>query len=384
MLLLPLMACGGSQAGVQPHPSPTLTYSASPTPSTSPTPNTSSGSLGVVVIESDASPSTSYFVAIIGLDGRIRASARASEPTALRPWPPLVSVAGSHVFYLDGDRKLMRLDLDGSTAQVASLPGGPADRVVVAVDPGSGRIAFGVAHIGPNTCPSPPTQPCYPPISTQLWVAAADGSGARTLPIHRFPVAWHAGRIVVGPAGGFLQNPGWVNPYLADSLELVDPATGQTTNMTASCSSPGDSLTGPLVPAGIACQHFSSSASSLTALSWDGHESVLASPLPPNSLPAALSPDGTRAAISDNGPINGTPNVDLAQNGKLTSLHVSAAPVGWLDPIHLLVNTTSQQASSQGFEILDVANGSVVKIDLAGNGGYVASYGAYFASFPSD
>lgn len=360
----------------------------SPTPATSvpsPTP-TSSASLGVVVIEPDVwtpaagKPRATYFVAIIGLDGRIRASVRAYTPSALCCYP-LVSGGGSGVYYLDGDAKLMRLELDGSTKLVASLPGGHSDRVVVAVDPKSERIAFGVAHIGPNTCPSPPTQPCTPPVSTQLWVAAADGSGSRKLPVHRFPVAWHAGRIVVGAVGGFIQNRGEVNPYLADSLALVDPATGQITDMASSCGL----LEGPLVPAGIACEHSSSTTSSLTALGWDGHETVLASQIPTPPGSAALSPDGMRAAILvevSSGPGSWKFDLVLAQNGELTSLHVSAVPVGWFDATHLLVNTNSTPAIAPTFEIVNVTDGSVVTVDLAGNRGFVSS-GAYFASFPS-
>lgn len=314
------------------------------------------------------------------LDGKIRASVRAFTPTALCCYP-LVSVAGSHVYFLDGDTKLMRLDIDGSTTQVASLPGSHTARVVVAVDPDSGRIAFGVAHIGPNTCPSQNSPGCTPPVSTQLWVAAADGSGARKLPSNRFPVAWHAGQIVVGTAGGFLQNRGEMNPYLAEKLALVDPASGQITNMTASCSFPD----GPLAPLGIACEDSSSGTSwSVNALGWDGQKTVLASSAQPVGA-AALSPDGMRAAVLVN--VESSPSwkfdLELTGNGALTSLHSSASPIGWFDTTHLLVNTNATPAIAPTFEIVDVTDGSVISVDLAGNHGFV-SIGAYFATFPSD
>lgn len=379
LAVVALVGCGATTTATNassPTPTSATTSTVSPTP-------TSLASLGVVVIEPQVwnAPRATYFVAILGLDGRIRASARPSVPTALCCYP-VISVAGSHVYYLDGNTKLMRLDLDGSTAQVAALPGGSHDRVVVAVDPASGRIAFGVAHIGPNTCPSQNAPGCTPPVSTQLWVAAPDGSGARKLPIHRFPVAWHAGRIVVGPAGGFLQNRGETNPYLAGSLGLVDPATGHITDMTASCGQPE----GPLGPAGIACEHSSATfVTSVTALGWDGHETILASS-PPSAGSAALSPDGTMAAVSTatrSGSGTWTFDLMLAKGGQLTSLHVSAAPVGWLDATHLLVNTNLTPSVAPTYEILDVATGGVVTVDLAGNRGYVDSAG-YFSAFPSE
>jgi hypothetical protein len=358
---------------------------ATPSVSNSSPTGKASQSLGVVVIEPDVwiarpgQPAATYFAAIVGLDGKIKASVRAFTPTALCCYP-LVSVAGPHMYYLDGNTKLMRLDLDGTTAQVATLPGGSKDRVVVAVDPDSGRIAFGVAHIGPNTCPAQNSPGCTPPVSTQLWVAAADGSGAHTLPSNRFPVAWHAGRIVVGPAGGFLQNRGETNPYLAEKLALVDPATGQITNMTASCSFPD----GPLAPAGIICEDSTSGTSwSVNALGWDGHKTVLASSMKPLGS-AALSPDGMRAAVLVNVESGPTWKFDLmlTGNGALTSLHTSAAPLGWFDATHLLVNTNATPSIAPTYEILDVANGGVVTVDLAGTRGYSSSSG-YFASFPS-
>jgi len=373
-----LVGCGA--------PSGTATVSSSK-PAGVPTSNASAAALGVVVVEPDVwgpmpgKPPSTYLAAIIGLDGRIKASIRALTPTALCCFP-LVSVAGSHVYYLDGNTKLMRLDLDGSTAQVASLPGGSHDRVVLAVEPESGRIAFGVAHIGANTCPSQNAPGCTPPVSTQLWVAAADGTGARKLPSNRFPIAWHSGQIVVGSKGAFLQNRGEANPYLAGDLALVDPNTGQVTDMTASCGVPA----GPLVQAGIACEHSSATfTTSVTALGWDGHETVLGSSLA-SSGSAALSPDGTMAAAStatrsDTGVW--TFDLMLAQHGNLTSLHISAVPAGWFDATHLLVNTNATPAIAPTYKILDVVNGGVVSVDLAGNEGYVTS-GGYFASFPSE
>jgi hypothetical protein len=373
-----LVGCGASTG--------TGTVSSS-TPTGVPSSTASPASFGVVVVEPavwgpiPGKPPSTYLTAIIGLDGRIKASVRALTPTALCCFP-LVSVAGSHVYYLDGNTSLMRLDLDGSTAKVASLPGGSHDRVVVAVEPGSGRIAFGVAHIGPNTCPSQNAPGCTPPVTTQLWVAAADGSAARKLPSNRFPIAWHAGQIVVGSKGGFIQNRGETNPYLAGGLALVDPDTGQVTDMTASCGAPE----GPLVLAGIACEHSSSTfVTSVTALGWDGHETVLGSSLV-SSGSAALSPDGTMAAASTatrSGSGEWTFDVMLAQNGKLTSLHLSAVPAGWFDATHLLVNTNATPAIAPTYEILDVVNGGVVSVDLAGNRGFVDSAG-YFASFPSE
>ena len=76
-------------------------------------------------------------------------------------------------------------------------------------------------------------------------------------------------------------------------------------------------------------------------------------------------------------------DVMLAQNGKLTSLHLSAVPAGWFDATHLLVNTNATPAIAPTYEILDVVNGGVVSVDLAGNRGFVDSAG-YFASFPSE
>jgi hypothetical protein len=172
-----------------------------------------------------------------------------------------------------------------------------------------------------------------------------------------------------------------VNPYLADSLALVDPATGQITDMTASCGFPH----GPLAPTGIVCEHSTSTSSSLTALGWDGHETVLASQIPTPPGSAVLSPDGTRAATLVE--VQSSPSwkfdLELAQNGTLSSLHISAEPVGWFDSTHLLINTNSTPEIAPTFEIVDVTDGSVISVDLAGNHGFVST-GAYFATFPSD
>jgi hypothetical protein len=120
----------------------------------------------------------SYVVAIVGLDGRVVAAATARLPSFM-PWMPEVNVSGSSVYYMDGDQALRQLSLDGSSRTIAVLPGGPDDRVVVAVEPGALRMAVGIGHLGPDTCPSPPIGPCYPPVSTTLRVERMDGTSVR-------------------------------------------------------------------------------------------------------------------------------------------------------------------------------------------------------------
>jgi hypothetical protein len=335
--------------------------------------------LGVVMFRTSSSggPPDGFQVAIVGIDGRVRATASGRLPH-LFPWYPEVSVAGSRVFFMDGDDQLKVLALDGRVSDVARLPGGPDHRMVVAVDPQTGRIAYGDDSIDPTTCPSPPNRdspPCSPAVSTNLFISGADGTGSRQLPVHQLPIGWHDGQIVAEPGAGNIQNEGQINPYVVHDLALVDPATGAVRRIGARCAYPDGSFTGPLSPAGMACAH---QLSYIGAIGWDGTERrVTAGPLRPDSSPAPLSPDGSTVAL----PVQGELFTSTAGGSK--DVGVRAVPYGWFDQGHLLASTSPQEATANGLEVVDLSTGRTVALDLHPNGmTFIPPYGAFFSQLP--
>ena len=378
--MLGLVACQGSTTSTaSPRPSASGTPAPptpSPNPTATPTPSPQAAPVAVTLIRhTGPGVVASYDVVAFDTSGHVRAKAHAGMPS-LEQHLPEVSVAGNSIYYVDGDTRLFQLSLDRSSREVGSLPGGPDDRVMIAVEPGSsGRIAIGVNHNQPPPgCSVPPGQGgyCGGPTTVQLKLGTIGSPTYRVLDAPGDPIGWLGGKLITAEVGFNIQNDGTGNPYYARHLWLVDPVTGSVADVTKACALPSDNLVGPFGPGGIGCQH---SVGKVSAIGWDGTDTDLAVPAP--GIGGVLSPDGRSAAVVVNRQLG------IVSGGALNRLDVEGIPYGWMDSAHLLVGS-STSASSSDLAVLDLISKVKTPLDLAGiEPGYLPPYGAYFASVSS-
>jgi hypothetical protein len=104
------------------------------------------------VLVSALSGSSSYTVALVGIDGTVVASAQASTPSAVRCGngaaavvPPPVSTSNTRVYFMDGTGVVHFLAPNGDTGRATTVPFGQTRRSMFAVSPDDKRIAVIVA-----------------------------------------------------------------------------------------------------------------------------------------------------------------------------------------------------------------------------------------------
>ena len=391
VVLLP--GCG-STSGLRPSTSPsTLPSSASsgtsPSPwsGTSPTPASTTPSAVVMLGPYGNSPPGKYFLYVIGADGRILRSATGSVPSAGSHLPTF-SVAGRSIYFIDGDRDLKVLRVDGSVALVGLLPGGPADRVVFAVSPDEQQIAYSVLHYGPPACS--PNQPCqYPPTTTSLRVGRLDGTAVREIfasaSVVEYPIGWLNGRLLMSITRyAYIQNPGEVNPYFADEYHIVDAQTATRSFDSGGICDERSSLTGPVNAAGTVCIQNSGNTQIIAAVAWsgqvtelsrnpgDGYSNVLA--------PVVLAPDGRSAAANT----ADEHRINILSSGQARPTPVLGTPAGWLDADHLLFMTPASGACCTmltSAAVLNLTNNSVTRVK--GLVGSADPYAPFFVNIPN-
>ena len=337
-------------------------------------------SLGALLARPAGTPAEegSYYVSVIGDDGRVVASVKAREPSAgAGSFLPKVSATPRGVYYLDGDAQVKLLRLDGTSTTVRLVPGSRSDRVIFAISPDDEWIAFSVISYGPTdpTC----TVSCGPSWTWKSYVERL------TVPSDRvelaaalrelnfafaYPVGWRRGMVVLADGYPWIQNAGYVNPYAArERYALVDPKADRVTQRigrpAGECTS-----TGPLVPAGTACL----GSRSVSYWTWDGTLQTLVADgavlydVTQYMYPAALSPNGRFVAVA----LATSGRIVLPPSPARLPDDVIGSPIGWLDDTHLVF------ADRGGaMKLFDTARRSVSPLALTGES--LAPYGTFLA-----
>lgn len=222
---------------------------------------------------------------------------------------PYVSTSTTHVYFLDGDAKLLVMGSDGMVKTARSLPGTPDVHAAFAVSPDDARIAIALIDYSAQ------------PIQETLYVERLAGGGRVDITIaagkYYWPVGWHAGQVVLAMGSPLSDGSVPSNQYSATGYAVVDAKAGAAPTQVG----PGDCVpTGSLTPAGTACISKpgtpclrdlagTSGATSyyktcLRRLDWSGQETIFLLPRSDGTTilatkHAALSIDGRRIVTDD-------------------------------------------------------------------------------------
>jgi hypothetical protein len=318
-------------------------------PSAAPQPVT--GSYGVLVGSQAAS---SYAVSIVGVDGKVVASAQATTPVAVScagaaaaVVPPApVSTSNSRVYFEDGQGLVHYLGPAGDTGRVTTIPAGTASsRAMFAVSPDDQRIAVVVVNFSSTGA------------STRIYVEDLNGGGNRvdlfteSGSYSLWPIGWHGtNNLVLAKVVSCTQGGG---PFCCGPLELhvVDPATANRRFTIG--NSPSCIIAGPASPAGAVCE---SSPSFVNAQEINWTAGVISTFQVGGPSPAFISPDGNAVAI-----VNYASGVTNIRNGG--SLNLQACQ--WIDSTHLMSGGDAQQQPRVG----NTSNSSVVPVAAQGDCG---------------
>jgi hypothetical protein len=348
-------ACGqgnGSAGAHSPSParvSPSAQASAQASPSTAPQPVT--GAYGVLYGSQAAS---TYTVSIVGIDGKVAASADASTPAVVNCGSaaaalvsPPVSMSDSRVYFMDAQGAVFFLAPGGTKSQgpIITLPAPTAARrSMFAVSPDDATIAVVVDDF---TAAGATTRLYMDDLNVggRQNVLLYSETGAFTL----WPVGWHGtNNLVVAKVPSCTQGGG---PFCCGPQELhvVDPTTADRRFVIGSSSA--CVIAGPPSPAGAVCANrpdFTSGA----VLNWTaGTVRTLAFNGPAFSY---LSPTGQFVAFVDN-------------SG--TSFTIGAPTISgmfactWIDDTHVLSGGDTQHQP----RVAEVINSKIVPVAAAGD-----------------
>jgi hypothetical protein len=344
-------ACSGPFTGSTRSPSPGTASSSresSPSvfPSGSPSPVQVTSAFGVLV-----SPlsSSAYTVSLVGVDGRVIASAQANTPgtvscanagAAVVPTP--VSTSNTRVYFMDALGVVRFLAPNGDQGQATTLPIGPARRSMFAVSPDDQRIAVIVDDFTSSGA------------TTRLYVEDLNGggnhvdafseSGGYTL----WPTGWHGmNNLVVAKVPACTQGGG---PFSAGPQELhvVDPRTAVRR---FTVGGPTCVIAGPPSPAGAVCEDTAAFAQA-NVVSWTGTTSRSLSIAGP--MLAYLSPNGSQVAL-----VASAGTVMSESGQKFAGMQAC----GWIDDTHVFSGGDTQLQPRVG----DVTSGNVVPVAAQGD-----------------
>jgi hypothetical protein len=302
LLAAVVAGCGpfGSNSAAN-HPSPVVSSTPAASPSTqataSPTqaPPPVTGSYGVLYGSQAAS---SYSVSIVGVDGKVVASADTTtppSPTCANAAAALVnapvSMSNSRVYFMDASGGVWTLGPDGtkSAAPVINLPApSTSRRSMFAVSPDDAEMAVVVDNFTSGGA------------STQLFMYDLNLGGtqrqlySQTGSFTLWPIGWHGtNNLVLAKVASCTQGGG---PFCCGPLELhvVDPANADrrfTLGNGSTCVTAG-----PPSPAGAVCENTGTLVA--TVLNWTAG-TVSTYTMGEISF-AYLSPDGDRVAYVNN------------------------------------------------------------------------------------
>jgi len=291
---------------------------------------------------------SSYVVSLVTLDGRVVAQASAAGRSLINTTGavavplPVVSASATRVYYLDGDARVRALSPNGTTAVVATAPGGPRAHAAFAVSPDDRRIAVSVLDYSGRA----PRMRLY----TQGLASAIHSDVFTSSQVYEWPIAWRNGALVLAilRGGAYVQNTA-ANPYDAfDGYHVVDAASGA--RLATLC--PSGVSVGPVVAAGTVCVPDAGQpyVQDLTGVTH---------PFAGAGDNAVLAPDGGRVAASDGHSI-----FLLDAAGRRTTLKVQGLPQGWIDATHLLFS--AGYGVTEPLSIINVLSGARVPLSIKG------------------
>ena len=337
-------AAAASPSG-HPATSPTASGAGSPSPTRAPQPIT--GAYGVLY--SNQAVST-YTVSIVGIDGKVAASATASTPPAVTCGSaaaalvsPPVSMSNTRAYFMDAQGAVNYLAPSGDTGRATTLPASSASRrAMFAVSPDDQRIAVVVDDFTSSGA------------TTHLYVEDVNGggnhldlfseNGASTL----WPIGWHGtNNLVLAKVVSCTQGGG---PFCCGPLELhvIDPATAQRR---FTLGGPDCVLAGPASLAGVVCEE-TGGFTFAREVNWtDGTFNSF--PIQGPS-PSFLAPDGAHAALVVNGQTRMNP---------VTIRYMDMQACGWIDGTHLIAGGDLQTQARVG----DVLAGTMTPVAAQGD-----------------
>jgi hypothetical protein len=319
-----------------------------------------------VLVDLFAGPNV-YNIALVAADGRVVATASGALRSAIADAAelPYVSASNSRVYYMDGDSEIRYLKADGSSGHVTAVAGGPKVHATFAVTADDARIAVALLDYSVN------------PVKLTIYVE--DIGGAHHAVIftstdkYVWPVAWHAGQLVVaylGPGAApfksktltygrpdLTQYPYGPNPYGGINFHVIDPVTAQREVIIS-----GGGASGLLTKAGTAVVQGD-------GVDWKGQPIFWNAPYDYGSFSASgsLSPDGRIIAACCPQPGAAGKLVLWYQGGGTTTLAVDVTSidwVGWFDSSHLI--TGFYQRSDGTPSVVDVGSQQVTSTDAHG------------------
>src|SRR6267142_4795326 len=262
LILVGACTMPGTSSATPSHSVASSSRTATPSAQTSPSPSPLTSAYGVLI-----SPLTTsnYTVSLVGIDGRVIASAQASTPgsatcanAAAAVVSAPISTSNARVYYMDALGVVRYLAPNGDAGRATTVPIGPTRRSMFAVSPDDQRIAVVVDDFTASGA------------STRLYVEDLNGggnhldtysrTGARTL----WPIGWRGtNNLVVAVVPSCTQGGG---PFCCGMQELhvIDPDTATrrfTLGNLDTCP-----ISGPPSPAGATCE--SRTVWEATVLNW--------------------------------------------------------------------------------------------------------------------
>jgi hypothetical protein len=296
-----------------------------------PSPLPSPGSSGALAVLVDVlNLPDVYDIALVNANGETMAFAHPRKRTEIADAIalPYVSASNSRVYYLDGDSQVRYLKSDNSTGIVTTVPGTSTVRATFAVSPDDKRIAVGLLDYSAR------------PVKLTVYVEDVGGANHHVIFTstnhYVWPVAWHAGHLVVayiGPnavplesrlqlygSGNLQLYPYGPSPYGGINFHVINPVTAVREAIIS-----GGGASGLLSKAGVAVVQGD-------ADDWRGQWLNWSSPNDYGSYSAAgsLSPDGTTIAACCDQP-NRTGQIVLwFKGGTSTPLSLPGTSTDWV------------------------------------------------------
>ena len=289
---------------------------------------------------------TNYTVSLVGIDGRVIASAQASTPSATTCANAAaavvsapISTSNARVYYMDALGVVRYLAPNGDAGRATTVPIGPSRRSMFAVSPDDQRIAVIVDDFTASGA------------STRLYIEDLNGGGhhaeifGQTGAFTLWPTGWHGtNNLVVAKVSSCTQGGG---PGTAGPLEfhVVDPATAFRR---FTVGGPGCLIAGAPSPAGAVCE----SDAQASVVTWTG--TTTRAFAIQGFTPAYLSPNGTQVAITSS-------SETVIQESSKSFPGMQAC--GWIDDTHVFSGGDAQRQPRVG----DVTTGNVVPIAAQGD-----------------
>jgi hypothetical protein len=318
----------------------------------------------------------SYNLALVGGDGAVVARAHAAERTKIADAVelPYAMASKSRVYYLDGDRSIRYMKVDGSTGLATTVPGASRVHATFAVTPDDRRIAVALLDYSVS------------PVKLTLYVEDVGGAHHRVIFTstnhYIWPVAWHSGQLVVAYLGpnqvpfkskavtyssrDKINYPYGPSPYGGINFHVINPVTAVHEVIIS-----GGGTSGLLSRAGSAVVQGDADDWKGSWLDWSSQHDYGTF-----SASGSLSPDGNMIAACCPLPGPGGQLVIWYHGDVTRVLPVTVTSVdwvGWLDNSHLV--TGFYQAADGTPSAVDLETNTAAPID---------AHGIVVAIFPSN